>query len=63
MTHIVFLVMMTTANGVPRQMAAEATMEKCMTDVQQSAVAGTGRLRTFWYCQPAVAPAKLGPRS
>ena len=55
--------MMMTANGVPRQMAAEATMEKCMTDVQQSAVAGTGRLRTFWYCQPAVAPAKLGPRS
>lgn len=70
MSHVVYLVMMIAlgtgmprqALGVPRQMATEASMEKCMADITQHASAETGDHRNYWYCQPAVANRTLGPR-
>jgi hypothetical protein len=64
MTHIIYLVMMMSAHGVPQQMAAEATLEKCQADIQQSATVGLGFIKPggVWYCQPAVAPVSQGPR-
>ena len=59
MTHIVYIVMMLTANGTPQAMGTEATLEMCNTIVAQSASADFHR--TFWYCQPAVANVTLGP--
>ena len=65
--HTVYLAMML-QKGVPRQMSTEATLDACQRVIEEHAAleermsGGRGDLRHYAYCQPAVAPASLGPR-
>jgi hypothetical protein len=59
MVHTVFLIMVITSNSdLPRQMAAEPTLEACLRDIQQFAAEGAKGKNSSWYCQQAV---KNGP--